>query len=101
MENKNMKMSKRQINKDQKFISLSQDDEVRLLVRKIAVTVALMMGNLLLLFGLILAYPSVIKNQTVWLALLIFFAASYLGILVVTLIKILAFFRYTNSLKEK
>jgi len=100
MENKNMKMSKRQINRDEKLISISQDDEVKHLVRKIAVTVALMMGNLLLLFGLILAYPSLIKNQTVWFVLLIVFAASYLGILVVTLIKILAFFKYTNSLKE-
>lgn len=96
-----MKMSKRQINRDEKLISYSQDDEVRLLVRKIAVTVALMMGNLLLLFGLILAYPTLIKNQTVWFVLLIIFAASYLGILVVILIKILAFFKYTNSLKEK
>ena len=96
-----MKMSKRQINRDEKLISISQDDEVKHLVRKIAVTVALMMGNLLLLFGLILAYPSLIKNQTVWFVLLIVFAASYLGILVVTLIKILAFFKYTNHLKEK
>ncbi len=96
-----MKMTQRQMSKDQKFISFSQDDQVRLLVRKIAITVGIMMTNLLLLFVLIFAYPSVIRNQTLWLFLLIFFAVSYLVILVVILIKVIAFFKYTNSLKEK
>ncbi len=96
-----MKMTQRQISKDQKFISFSQDDQVKLLVRKIAITVGIMMANLLLLFVLIFAYPSVIRNQTLWFFLLIFFAVSYLVILVVILIKVIAFFKYTNSLKEK
>jgi protein-S-isoprenylcysteine O-methyltransferase Ste14 len=96
-----MKMTQRQISKDQKFISFSQDDQVRLLVRKIAITIGIMMANLLLLFVLIFLYPSVIRNQTLWFFLLIFFAVSYLVILVVILIKVIAFFKYTNSLKEK
>ena len=96
-----MKMTKRQIAKDQKFISFSQDDQVKQLVRKIAITVAIMFGNLILLFALIFAYPSVIRNQALWLFLLIFFIASYLIILVITLIRVIVFFKYTNSLKEQ
>lgn len=95
-----MKMTKRQIAKDQKFISFSQDDQVKQLARKIAIAVAIMFGNLLLLFGMIFAYPSVIRNQTLWLFLLIFLIASYLVILVIILIRVIAFFKYTNSLKE-
>ncbi len=91
-----MKMSKRQISKDEKYISFSQDNQVKALVKKIIVALCLMLCNLALLFALVLAYPNWISNESLWLTLVVIFAGSYLGFLILSLVRIVQFFRSTS-----